>query len=779
MNKREARNRYFDNAHAAASQISDNQLHKVMRELCKTDLFYLLTRALGRIDINRDWLFERCEEVRAEPNGFIDLWAREHYKSTIITYGQTIQDILNNPEITVGIFSHTKPIAKAFLRQIKVEFETNERLKFLFPDILYENPKKAPNWSEDKGITVIRATNPKEATVEAHGLVDGQPTSKHFSLLIYDDVVTRESVTTPDMIEKVTDAWALSLNLGADGGEMRIIGTRYHFNDTYRTIMKRGAAKPRIRPATDNGKVDGNPVFLTQEALDKKRRDQGAFVFACHGRGTLVTMGDWSQKPIEQVKIGDVVIGWDRNSKSGRATLRRSIVESTKTKLAETARSTLVNGDILIHTPDHKWWSGRTSENGKRKEYAPLGFKAREEINGLCRAVDLSFLKERFSSEKMLAAGYLAGMIDGEGSVKHRTIQITQDSYIHPEVCQKIEWALCVLGVEYGVFERRRESCEKYNHHGIQKTYNLLGGRQLRVRLLFILGGSLGKRRHLEDHCLTTKNFGLKTRVALAEQEYNGIKQVYNIQTETGNYIANGYCSKNCQQLQNPKADDANGFDINNMRYYDAEPDPFGFNFYVIIDPANEKKKKSDYTAAWVIGLGPDRNYYIFEMIRDRLNLTERCNLVMRLHQEYHPLKVGYEQYGMQADIQHIKFVQAQRNYRFSITPLGGNMSKNDRIRKLIPPFEAHRFFFPRVHYQTNYEGRREDMVQVFINDELEPFPVMLHDDMLDDLARILDPDLAATFPKMQKREKKPSWRDKLQHRLKVQGARPAGHMAA
>ena len=116
MNRREARNNQYNNAHKAASQIGGDQIHKIMRHLCKDDLFYLLTRGLSRIDINRDWLFERCEEVQNCPDGYIDLWAREHYKSTIITYGKTIQDILNNPEITVGIFSHTKPIAKAFLR---------------------------------------------------------------------------------------------------------------------------------------------------------------------------------------------------------------------------------------------------------------------------------------------------------------------------------------------------------------------------------------------------------------------------------------------------------------------------------------------------------------------------------------------------------------------------------------------------------------------------------------------------------------------------------------
>jgi hypothetical protein len=101
----------------------------VRRHLARTDLFFLLVYVLGRRDIARQWIFERCREVEQAPDGYLDLWAREHFKSSLITYGLTIQDILKDPEITVGIFSYNRPIAKAFLRQIKGEFERNEQLR--------------------------------------------------------------------------------------------------------------------------------------------------------------------------------------------------------------------------------------------------------------------------------------------------------------------------------------------------------------------------------------------------------------------------------------------------------------------------------------------------------------------------------------------------------------------------------------------------------------------------------------------------------------------------
>ena len=152
-----------------------------LRNLCRTDLYFLLRYAIGRKDLEHPWLFERCKEVEASPDGYLDLWAREHYKSTIITFGKTIQDILSshgdNPlekwqgiEITLGIFSHTRPIAKKFLSQIKQEFEGNRNLINWFPDVLYENPKsEASKWSLDSGLVVKRKSNPKESTVEAWG----------------------------------------------------------------------------------------------------------------------------------------------------------------------------------------------------------------------------------------------------------------------------------------------------------------------------------------------------------------------------------------------------------------------------------------------------------------------------------------------------------------------------------------------------------------------------------------------------------------------------------
>ena len=461
-----------------------NNLDRVIHLLCKADLAYLLIRVCKRKDLAHEWAYARIREVEAEPNGRIDLWAREHNKSSIITFGQTISDILNNPNVTIGIFSHTRPIAKAFLRQIMREFEENVVLHNAFPDVLWgKNVKQSPKWSEDDGIIVKRSENPKEATIEAYGLVDGQPTSKHYQILIYDDIVVRESVTTPEMIAKTMSGLEQSYNLGVTpGGVRRFIGTRWHFSDAYATVKERRTAIPREHPGKEGGTNEGKSVLWSEEIHEEKRRSMGIYNYAS-------------------------------------------------------------------------------------------------------------------------------------------------------------------------------------------------------------------------------------------------------------------------QILLNPKEDSLQGFNREWIQHYNNVNEK-KLNKYIVVDAASSKKKGSDYTAMWVIGVGGDNNYYVLDMVRDRLNLRERGDALFALHRKWKPKEVRYEKYGCMADIEHFKDRMEQETYRFSIKEVGGQVSKTDRIKRLLPIFEAGRVYFPRTLHKTNWDKKTEDLVSIFVETEYLAFPVGSHDDMLDSLARMCEPSMELVFPK-------------------------------
>lgn len=247
------------------------------------DRFFLLTGLLNRTDAINEWVYNRCREVEADPDGYLDLWARAHYKTTVIVFAGIIQELLIDPEITICIFGGTDDIAKPSLAQIMGELETNDYLKRIYADVLWQNPRKeAPVWSKGDGLVAKRKGNPREGTVEAHGLIDAMPTGKHYRLRVYDDIINEKLVTNDEMVKKASVRWQLSQNLGAGihGQRMQHAGTRYSFNDTYGILLQEQSLKARIYPATDNGRLDGKPVFLSTEHWETVKRDQRATVAA-------------------------------------------------------------------------------------------------------------------------------------------------------------------------------------------------------------------------------------------------------------------------------------------------------------------------------------------------------------------------------------------------------------------------------------------------------------------------------------------------------------------
>ena len=432
---------------------SASEQRELVRHLCRTDLFFLLWFGLKRQDVAKSWLFARCKEVEQAPDGFLDLWARDHYKSTLITFGLTIQDILashgenaiGGREECIGLFSHTRPIAKGFLRQIKYEFETNSLLKAVFDDVLWAKPDKdAPKWSEDDGITVKRRSNPKEATLEAWGLVDGQPTSAHFGLRVYDDVVAPESVTTPDQINKTTEAWELSDNLGAIGGRKWHVGTRYHFGDTYNAILTRGALKPRIHPATDNGQPDGNPVLLTPEQWEAKKIIQGPATIATQmlqnpiaGQQAMFDVTDLQEFEVRPATLNIyIMIDPARSKKKGSANTAIAVigVDSARNKY-------LLDGVNHRMNLSERWNAVKEMRrvwiNQPGVQMVSVGYEA------FGAQADMDYFTERMEIEQnSFPIEYLEWPNEGEGSKDDRVQRLGPDFRSHkffvPKDCQQL-----------------------------------------------------------------------------------------------------------------------------------------------------------------------------------------------------------------------------------------------------------------------------------------------------------------------------------------------------
>lgn len=264
-------------------KVAQEQSRATLALLGCNDRYFLLTALCHRVDAQHPWVYDRCREVEAEPYGFLDLWARGHFKSTCKTFAGTIQEVVTDPEITIGIFGNTKEISRPFLSQIKEELENNDLLKFVYDDVLWSHPRtQAPSWSLERGLTVKRAGRPKECTIEAHGLIDAMPTGKHFRVLRFDDVITEKNVTNPEQIAKATERVELADNLGHTTLKTLkdYTGTRYSYADSYGQMIAEGVVKPRIYPATEDGTLDGAPVLFTPEVWADKKRAQRSTIAA-------------------------------------------------------------------------------------------------------------------------------------------------------------------------------------------------------------------------------------------------------------------------------------------------------------------------------------------------------------------------------------------------------------------------------------------------------------------------------------------------------------------
>lgn len=211
------------------------------------------------------------------------------------------------------------------------------------------------------------------------------------------------------------------------------------------------------------------------------------------------------------------------------------------------------------------------------------------------------------------------------------------------------------------------------------------------------------------------------------------------------------------QYMQEPAPVGNGEFSKDHIQFFNPDHKNFScqeMNVWIFYDPANSKKDGADWTAMVVVGLAPDKNYYILDLVRDKLNLPERANKLIKLHKKWNvksgkPPRVVVEQYGMMSDSDGIKMVQNDVNYRFGITEVGGTkLSKEDRIRRIIPEWEQNRIYIRDKTMYNDYKGEIRELSLELIEDELMLFPVGKNDDMIDALSRIKDVD--AAFPEEQ-----------------------------
>lgn len=307
-------------------------LKKLILEHDRIDL--LMTEVLGyEMRDFHDLLYQHnkhCGKKLEKQKWHLALAPRGVGKSTILTVGKTILRILQNPNIRILIASKTDENSVGFLNEIKQKLES-KKLTDIF------GPQKGTIWNTGEITVGPRTSTAKEFTVHTVG-IGGALASKHFDLILADDLVDEENSKTEAQRAKIVTWFFKILDPTLEPhGEMSVIGTRYHPDDLYGylidrmfTVRKKGKVKKKyyIRiPAlikknkfragcpTHERYISIWPEKFTVKFLLKKRSSQGTIIFNSQMQNDVEAMKgkifkvDWFQwyKP-EEINIKELRI---------------------------------------------------------------------------------------------------------------------------------------------------------------------------------------------------------------------------------------------------------------------------------------------------------------------------------------------------------------------------------------------------------------------------------------------------------------------------------------
>jgi Zn-dependent metalloprotease len=289
----------------------------------------------------------------------------------------------------------------------------------------------------------------------------------------------------------------------------------------------------------------------------------------CNTPEAPIWMGDLSFKSLGDVRVGDSVIGWSvpefRQPKEGVEyapaakrrpgrpapgrddyieaaavgglgaknqlvtqrfkSLCRSTVLAVMVRKAPVVKVRMASGRTIRCTPDHKWLRFRDGNRGGSKPH----HRFTEPVVGadLVHVIDPT---PTLSPDKAWAAGYLAGIYDGEGS----GIQIAQYEAVNSHICERIREIMRILGFPFS---------------GDQWT-TWFKGPDRKQHLVNFLNWCNPKKRdkHLDGTILSAR---WQKRDQIVSVEPDGESDVVSLTTSTGNYTAWGYASKNCNAFWN------------------------------------------------------------------------------------------------------------------------------------------------------------------------------------------------------------------------------------
>lgn len=271
----------------------------------------------------------------------------------------------------------------------------------------------------------------------------------------------------------------------------------------------------------------------------------------CTAKGTKILKDDLTYISAEKLNIGDRVLAFDEYpTKNGRRYYKFSYVMNTGIIKLPCYEITLDTGETIVCSDEHKWLCRTISPHGVQSKWT-MTKDLLNNYNGM-RKYPLGILRLAPTSQFInnYKSGFLAGALDGEGSLHNKRPRITFAQNNNKMLKKVIEY-MEDLKIDYSIYNYNNPKFQVGINGGFISTLDLL----MKCRPPRLINNWL-------NYNFQSSLYNLKECVEVKSVKYVGYQDCVALSTDSKTYIAEGYASHNTYKTaaftwvkQNKKSD--------------------------------------------------------------------------------------------------------------------------------------------------------------------------------------------------------------------------------
>lgn len=216
---------------------------------------------------------EWCESIDKPFTKKLLLKPRGTYKSTIYTKAYSLYRLMKNPNMRILIISSTFENASDFMTNIQNIILSHSW--FQKYNIGFKNKNQ-----RSLNLTIRNEYHSREPNLMAIGTFSRSLVGRHFDLIICDDIVNNDDRESQNARDKKKRWFQDVFSLLDPGGQVLVVGTRWHFNDLYDTLINEKKWPHEIEtPMNKDGTCRFEPI-LTEEILQEKEFELGTIHYS-------------------------------------------------------------------------------------------------------------------------------------------------------------------------------------------------------------------------------------------------------------------------------------------------------------------------------------------------------------------------------------------------------------------------------------------------------------------------------------------------------------------